>query len=274
MSEEYRDPVRELEDQMRAADALIESLDNEVVDLRLELEQASEVLRAAQEGVAARGWDLEGFEESERLRVAAEEQVRTLRAELVALRQQSADEQLRLRNEHIASIAALREELEEQRHAEIASAEYEGKIEALREEFRKERAALNESHKAEIEDLKQAAARWEEKLRDGYRNLEEHHKTQSEKLRREHVEKVEALEEEHRAEIETLQYAHSEEVEALRVEAEGQRIEVEKLKLGLEQALEVAEEHRKEDLKEVKRHAEVRERELRRAQAARLEEEK
>src|SRR5918992_4640700 len=85
MSEEYRDPVRELEDQMRAADALIESLENEIVDLRLELEQAGEALRAAQEGVAARGRDLEGLEESERLRAAAEEQVRTVRAELLAL---------------------------------------------------------------------------------------------------------------------------------------------------------------------------------------------
>ncbi|MDQ4083902.1 MAG: hypothetical protein M3117_05850 [Actinomycetota bacterium] len=112
VSEERRDPVRELEDQMRAADGLIRSLEEEVVDLRRDLEQAGEALRAAQEEMAARGRAFEELEESRRALVAAEEEARSLRAELGDLKQKNADEQLRLRNEHIAGLAALRAELE------------------------------------------------------------------------------------------------------------------------------------------------------------------
>src|SRR5215218_5668888 len=152
VSDEYRDPIRELEDQMLAADALIESLESEVADLRRELGRASEALRAAQEEVASRGRAFEDLEESKQSREEAEEQLRALRAELVTLRQQSADEQVRLRKEHAAAMAALQEELEEQRRTDIVADESEDKIGALREEFRKERAALEESHRAEIEE--------------------------------------------------------------------------------------------------------------------------
>ena len=112
MSEEYRDPAQELEDQMRAADELIKSLEEEVSELRRDLDQAGAALRTSREEVAARTQAVEDFEESERSRAAAEEEVRALRKELMDLRQQSADELLALRNKHIAEVAALREELD------------------------------------------------------------------------------------------------------------------------------------------------------------------
>lgn len=260
MSEQHRDPVRELEDQMRAADALIESLEAEVVDLRRDLERASAALRTSREEVAVRGQALEDLEESERARTAAEEEVRTLQAELNELRQHSADEQIRLRNEHTASTAALREKLAEKRRADLTAAESE-KIAALREEFRKERAVLEKRHNAEVEDLKRSAQQWEESLREGYRELEERHKTETEQLRKDHAEEIEALKEGHSAEmealydanlveIETLQRTHNEEVEALRTEAEGQKI-------GLERTLreEFGQGREEERRAEQKRHA-------------------
>src|SRR5436309_1575506 len=83
--------------------ALIEGLESEVTDLRRDLERASAALRASREEVAGRGQALEDLEASEKARVAAEEEVQSLWAELNELRQRSADEQLRLRNEHVAS---------------------------------------------------------------------------------------------------------------------------------------------------------------------------
>ena len=75
------------------------------------------------------------------------EEARALQEELLDLRQRSADEQLHLRNRHIAEMAALREELEKLRRTEIAAAESNGKIGTLREEFRKERSVIEERHK-------------------------------------------------------------------------------------------------------------------------------
>src|SRR3712207_4144702 len=142
MSEEYRDPTKELEDQMRAADELIKSLEVEVEDLRRDLEQASDALRVAREEVTARGQALEDLEESEQARLTATEEARALREQLTQLRQQNADEQQRLRNQHIAEIATLREELEGLEHTEAAAAQADDKIATLREESRKERAVL------------------------------------------------------------------------------------------------------------------------------------
>ena len=125
MSEEYRDPAQELEDQMRAADELIKSLEEEVSELRRDLDQAGAALRTSREEVAARTQAVEDFEESERSRAAAEEEVRALRKELMDLTHQSADELLALRNQHIAEVAALREELDRLRDAEATAAEAE-----------------------------------------------------------------------------------------------------------------------------------------------------
>ncbi|MBD0355969.1 MAG: hypothetical protein ICV57_02180 [Rubrobacter sp.] len=304
MSEERRDPVRELEDQMRAADNLIRSLEEEVVDLRRDLEQAGEALRAAQEEMAARSRAFEELEESRRALVAAEEEARSLRAELGDLKQKSADEQLRLRNEHIAGLAALRAELEEQRRAEVAAAESEGKIGALREAFRKERAALEEGHKNEVEELKRSAEQWEEQLRDGYWELEERHKTEveelnariealraeaegkkadlertvREELRREHEEDLRAERERHASELRSLRSAAASRELELQKELdsaiEERRADAEELRHELERRATEAEERRKKDLEEIKSLAERRERELKQAHSARLAEEK
>ena len=324
MSEEYRDP-KELEDQMRAADELIKSLEVEVEDLRRDLERAGGALRTAREEVTTRGQALEDLEESERARTTATEEARAYQEELVELRQQSADGQLRLRNQHIVEMAALREEFEELRRTEVAAAQSDGKIATLREESRKERAALEERHKAEVEELKHAAQQWEEQLRDGYRELEERHSTEIEELRRNHSAEVETLQREYgelqseyREEIEALRAEaeeqkaelertiqeesgrerdeelraererHEAEVEALRNAAAGRELElqkelresaeshqaeVEELRLEIENTATAAEERRDKDLKEVKRLADSRERELKRTQATRLAEE-
>jgi hypothetical protein len=224
MSEEYRDPTKELEDQMRAADELIKSLEVEVEDLRRDLEQASGALRAARKEVTTRGQALEDLEESEQARASAAEEAQVLREDLTELRQRSADEQLRLRNQHIAEMAALREELEELKRTEVATAQADNKIANLREESHKERAALEARHKAEVEELKRAAQQWEEQLRDGYRELEERHSTEIEKLSREYSTEVETLQREYRE----LQAEYREEVEALRAKAEEQKTELER----------------------------------------------
>ena len=167
MSEGPVDPARELEEQMRAADALIESLESEVAELRHDLDNASMALRKAQAELHARG---DSLDEDERLRrelEAAQGEIISLRDELSDLRREYADEGLRLRNEHISGMAAMREELEQQRRADLEAASSEGKVGTLREEFRKERTALEERHQAEVEELKHAAERWEEKLRAG-----------------------------------------------------------------------------------------------------------
>lgn len=286
MNEEYRDPARELEDQMRAADELIKSLEEEVVELRRDLDQAGAALRASREEVAARGQAVEGFEESERSRVAAEEEAR-----------------------------ALREELERLRDAKLTAVEAEGKISALREEYRKELAALEERHEADVEEFKRSAEQWEEKLREDYQNLEERHETETEELTKEHAREIEALREEIEAlrteaeeqkielertlreeferkreeELRAERERHAEELQTLRSDAasrelelqkqlsseiEGRRVEVEELRLELEKSAAEAEERRQADLNEVKRLAEARERELRREQATRLQEER
>ena len=226
--EEYRDPTRESEDQVRSADELIKSLQGEVAELRRDLERASAALRASRKEVSVCGTALEDLKESERLRAAAEEKVQTLSEELGDLRQRNADEQLRLRNKYIADIANLRSELDEQRRADVAAAESEGKIGALREEFRKERATLEESHKAEVEELKRSAEQWQEKLRDGYRDLQERHKTEIEELQTKHAEEIEALKEEHRAQVEALKEERDNSVQPPRTEGVEQKVELER----------------------------------------------
>ncbi len=54
MSEDPRDKAAALAEGMEAAGALIESLEQEVADLRSDLEQASAALKAAQEEVSSR----------------------------------------------------------------------------------------------------------------------------------------------------------------------------------------------------------------------------
>ncbi|CAN5257766.1 hypothetical protein BH24ACT19_BH24ACT19_10360 [soil metagenome] len=305
---EYRDPLLQFEEHMRAADDLIESFEGEVAELRRDLEEARGALQVAHQEMAARGRALEGLSTEDLSRAAAEEEVRKLRAEISAVRQQNADEQLRMSNKHIADMDALRRDLEEQRRAEVAAAESESKIGALREEFRKERAALEERHESEIENLKRASEQWEEQLREGYRELEERHSTKLEKLRGEHQSEVETLRAEaegekieleralreelgrrREEELRTLRGQHAAELQVprraaasrerqlqkeLQELAEAHRVEVQQLRIEMEKAAAEAEERRKKDVREIKSLAEGRERELRRAQAIHIGEEK
>jgi chromosome segregation ATPase len=250
---QHRDPLLQFEEHMRAADELIDSLEGEVVELRRDLEEARGTLQVAQQEMAARSRALEDLNEEDRSREAAEEEVRKLRAEITAVRQHNADEQLRMSNKHIADMEVLRQDLEEQRCREVAAVESDSKIGALREEFRKERMELEERHRLEIDELKRASKQWEEQLREGYRELEERHNTELEELRREHRSRVEALQakaevleedrqvevealrieaeklkESHEAEAEELRRRYHAEVEQLRAEAEGEKIELER----------------------------------------------
>lgn len=288
------DPAAELAAQMRAADALIESLEEEVVGLRQELERAGIALKAAQEEVAARGRALDEERARDRGPEGSADEA-ALRRELSELRQQHADEQLRLRNEHIAALARQREELEEKHRADLAAADAGQRIEELKEEFRREREAFEQGHREEIEVLRQSHEQWEEKLRDGYREQEERHKAEAEALREElaarRSELESTLEEEYDRrfgrERRELAARHESEVRALREELEdreltmrrdyrevieSQQAEIESLRKKLSDRDREAAEERESALREVKRLAEGRERELRRAHAARLAE--
>jgi chromosome segregation ATPase len=139
MSEVPRDKAAALAEGMEAAGALIENLEQEVADLRIDLDEAAAALKAAQEEVSSRAGALQ---EKEQARVEAESKVEDLRAEISALKQQHSDEQLRLSNEHISEIAEVRRKLEEQRRTDVEAASSGTRVDTIKEEFRRERDAL------------------------------------------------------------------------------------------------------------------------------------
>jgi hypothetical protein len=290
VSGEPRDPVAELAKGMEAAGALIESLEDEVANLRRDLEKASVALKAAQEEVSAREHALE---EKNVVQAEANREVDNLRAEISELRSRHADEQLKLRNEHINELAELRRKLDEQRRADLEAAVATERVTALQEEFRLEREALEKRHTAEIEALKISSEQWEEKLRESYREQEERHKAELEVMQRKLEEQGADLErsltedferrlaEERRAASERQEAA----LQALRSAAAGrelelrtdyqavvetQQAEIEALREEIERRSRDAEELRRKELREVKVLAENRERELRQTQAAKL----
>jgi chromosome segregation ATPase len=287
-----RDPFGELESQMQAAGELIEGLEEEVSGLRRDLEEAGEALRAARAEVAAREKALEVTGSKQEF---AEEEVLRLRAELADLRNQQADEQLRLRNAHISELAELRQSMEDQRVADLEAASTDERVNALKEEIRREREATEERHEAEMEALRLQSQQWEEKLREGYTELEEQHRAETEELRRRAEESRAEVERELREEFEKrltdeqLEAAKRQELalQSLRSGAAGRELEMQKdykktieareeqietLRRELEERNEAAEQKLKSELREVKRTAEARENELRRAQAARISE--
>ena len=180
--EPERDPAEELARGIEAAGALIESLEEEVFNLRRDLEQASVALRAAKEEVSARERTLE---EKDRARSDLEKTIEDLQGEIDVLKSWHSGEQLRLRNEHINELAELHRKLEEQRRADVEAASSDERIATLKEEFQREREALEQRHRAEMEALKISAEQWEEKLREGYREQEERHSSELEDVRRE-----------------------------------------------------------------------------------------
>ena len=292
MTGEPRDPSEELARGMEAAGALIESLEEEVANLRRDLEQASVALRAAQEEVSARGHALE---EKDHARSEAEKMIEDLRDEIDVLKTGHSKEQLRLRNEHANELADLSRQLEERRRTDVGGASSEVRVATLKEEFRREQEALEQRHKAEIEALKISGEQWEEKLREAYREQEERHKTELETTRLEVDERKVELEQQLKVEFERrfaeqqreASERHEAALQALRNAAAGrelelredyqavvetQQAEIESLREQMEQRSREAEELRKKELREVKALAETRDRELRRAQAAKLSE--
>ena len=294
MSEDPRQTVVELAKGMEAAGALIESLEEEVSNLRRDLERATAALRAAQAEVSSSAGALE---EGERARARAQREADDLRSENSELKKRHSDEQLRLSNEHINELAAVRRRLEEQRRADVQAASSETRLEELREEFRTEREALEARHREEVETLKHASEQWEERLRTGYRQQEERHASELEAVRREATERIgeletslqEAVERRVAEEKGASEERHEAALRALRNAAAGrelelqkdyqavvetQQAEIESLREELEAARRGAEESRKQELRGVKALAESRERELRKAQASRLAEAK
>src|SRR5215204_2660737 len=181
MSEDSRDKAAALAEGMEAAGALIENLEQEVAELRSDLDEAAAALKAAQEEVSSRA---EALEEKEKARVEAEGKVEDLRAEISALKQQHSDEQLRLSNEHINEIAEVRRKLEEQRRNDEDAASSGTRVDTIKEEFRREREALEARYREEIEALKNASEHWEEQLRTSYQEQEARHAAELEAARR------------------------------------------------------------------------------------------
>ena len=268
MSEDPRDEAAGLAEGMEAAGALIESLEQEVADLRSDLEQASAALKAAQEEVTSRAG---GLEEKEQARLEAEKEVEDLRAEISSLKQHHSDEQLRLSNEHINELAEVRRRLEEQRRTEVDAASSGDRIDTLREEFRREREALEERYKKEISALKNASEHWEEQLRTSYQEQEARHAAELESARSAAVESEDALgrslredfeqrlaeersasDDRQKAAVQALRSTAAErELELQNVVGAKQR-EIESLRDQLEEAHRSSEERRKEDLRRIK----------------------
>ena len=147
-------------------------------------------LKAAQEEVSSRAGALE---EKERARVEAEREADDLRAEISDLKQRHSDEQLRLSNEHINELAEVRRTLEEQRRTDVDAASSGTRLDTIKEEFRREREALEARYREEIAALKNASEHWEEQLRTSYQEQEARHAAELESARSEAAERENAL---------------------------------------------------------------------------------
>jgi hypothetical protein len=290
MSEDPRDPLDGLAEGMEAAGALIESLEEEVESLRTDLEEAYAALKAAQEEVSTRADELE---EKERARVEADQKVGDLRAEISTLKQRHSDEQLRLSNEHINERAEVQRKLEDQRLADVDAASTDSRVEAIKEEFRRDREALEARYKNEIEALKNASEHWEEQLRTSYQEQEARHAEQMESARKQYAEREHDLEqsltedfgrklaeersaseERHKAAVQTLRNAAAaRELELQKnydAVIERQQGELEALREELESSRQSLEERRKREIREIKALTERRENDLKKTQAAKL----
>ncbi len=286
MSEQPRDPTEELIGQMEAAGSLIESLEDDVSQLRRDLEKANAALGAAREEVSARG---RALEEKERERGRSSDEISSLRAEMDELKGRHADEQVELRNEHINELAEVRRTLEEQRRIDVAAAPSDERVESLKEELRREREALEERHQADLEALETTSQQWEEQLREGYREQEERHQAEMEQALDGSGKQREELEKRLRAEFEEERNSSSERHEAamqdLKNAAEGreaelqknylavvesQQAEIKSLRAEVGHAENQSGEVRKEAAREVKKLAESREHELKKAHSAKI----
>src|SRR5215208_6011345 len=254
MSEDPRDKAAALAEGMEAAGALIENLEQEVADLRSDLDRAAAALKAAQEEVSSRAGALE---EKERVRVEAESEVEHLKTEISDLKQRHSDEQLRLSNEHINELAEVRSRLEEQRRTDVDAASSETRLDTIKEEGRREREALEARYREEIEALKNAL---EHSVREDFEK----------RL----AEERSAAHDRQTAAVQALRSAAAERELELQNVVGTQQGEIESLRDELEAARRSSEEQRKEELRQFKALAEGRENDLRKTHATRLAEAK
>lgn len=292
--ERDRDYTEEIEGQMQAAQALIESLEEEVASLRQDLEQASVALKAAQEEVAARE---EILEERERSRSGAEEDARNLSSAITELRIQASEEQLDLTNQHISELARLQDRYHDQLRTQIEAALSAEDKEMLQEEHRKVQRAAEQEYEERMEVLERSYRAAQERLRESEKEFDtsktaeikalreesEEQKRQLERKLREQLE--ERLEEELRSAAESREEAlgaqrksfDEREVELQREHQsalENQKAEFDALMVASEERIREAEEQHQAKLREIKGLAENREQELRKAHSARLAETK
>lgn len=277
---------------MEAADSLIKSLEEEVEGLRRDLAQASEALRVAQQEVSARERSLE---EQDLARMEAEQQVRSLQDFIGELRMQNSDEQLQLRNQHIAELARMQDRFGAQRiydtGRKFSGNEYEG----LKEEYRGDLQALQKRYQRDIEALEDSYAKWKDSLLEDEREFKERHEAEIREIRRETDEQKKELrrqlrdETERRIEEDRQEAAsrYEEKINELRQDFEERSQEIqeeretliaehqaalEALREQADQRLREAADKHKDELREIKALAENRERELRRAQSAKVKE--
>lgn len=284
MSEEpFRDYADELEGQMRAAGALIESLEEEVASLRRDLDQASAALKAAQDEVSVRERVLQ---EKEEARVVAEKQAEDLRHAVTELRIQNSDEQLNLTNRHIAELASLQDRFYSERRSEIEATLSRGGAEALKTEYRKLQEAAKRHHEQRASALESAYQEAREKLRAGEQDLARRRASELERIERVAEEQSrsfqEKLQEQVEAQLEEIRRTsashYDAEVEALRAAFAKREHEFqskyEAHEREVDEKLRREQEQHQTKLREIKSLAETREQELRQAHATRLAEAK
>lgn len=261
MSGQYRDYIQEIEGQMQAAQALIESLEEEVASLRRDLEQASVALKAAQEEVSAREEALEG-KEAERSK--AEVKAREASGAISELRIKNSDEQLRLTNQHISELARLQDRFQVQLRAEIEAALSVEDREELREEHSKVRRTMEAQYEERIAALETSYLEARERLLDGDPDFDESRAAEIEAVRNE---ALQSKAEEHEEEIKALRKSFADREPEPQAEVEARQAE-------LESRIREAEEQHQAKLREIKGLAENREQDLKKAHSARLAETK
>lgn len=279
---------------MRAAQALIESLEEEVASLRRDLEQASVALKAAQEEVAARE---EALEENERARSVAEKKAREADGVITGLRIQSSNDQLELTNQHISELARLQDKFQEQLRTEIESALSTDDRDALVEEHRKVQESTKHRYEERIAELERSYQEAQEQLLEGEKEFDKRRASEIEALRREFEEQKRDLQdktrqrlekqlqealrsasEEHEKELDELRRSFDDREQELQNEhqkhIEQQQAEFAAREKELEERIAETEEQHQAKLRELKSLAENREQDLKKTHSTRLAEAK
>lgn len=287
-----RDHIEDVEGQLEAAGALVESLEEEVVSLRRDLEQASVALRAAQEEVSARE---KALEIKEQARQTFEREARGLHKSLAELRISSSEEQLELTNQHITELSRLQNRFYTQLWEKAEAALGSEDTETLKTEYQQVREEAERAYREQIEPLESSYLEARENLQQAAREIDRRREQELEALREETEQRLNAQEEQLRlqyeerleSELESVTRSHEEEIKSLRETvssledrireeyqklADSQRTDSESGLRELEKQLEAAEERHNEELRKIKSLAENREQELRKNHAARLSE--